>query len=174
MRNLSIPALLALAAFLAAPAAHAAAEHSIGKAIEKDHMLIAPNYLTGITLSRLPKGASTAPGAIHLEVDVHAAKSEPHGFPAGAWMPYLTVDYTIRKIGGDFKASGRLYPMTAGDGPHYANNVALAGPGDYRLTYSFKPPSSNGFIRHTDKASGVPGWWKPFSLDWSFRYPAKP
>jgi uncharacterized protein involved in high-affinity Fe2+ transport len=63
--------------------------------------------------------------------------------------------------------------MTAGDGPHYANNVALAGPGRYSLTYSFAPPSSAGFIRHIDQATGVPDWWKPFSLSWTFAYPGK-
>jgi hypothetical protein len=28
------------------------------------------------------------------------------------------------------------------------------GEGDYRLTYHFEPPSSAGFIRHVDKATG--------------------
>ena len=63
--------------------------------------------------------------------------------------------------------------MTAKDGPHYANNVDMAGPGTYHLTYIISPPSSHGFIRHVDKASGVPDWWKPINVSWTFTYPSK-
>ena len=109
----------------------------------------------------MPEGMASGPDVIHLEVDVHAAAHEPHGFAEKEWIPYLTVGYTIEKIGGGFKKIGNLFAMTAGDGPHYANNVALAGPGRYRLTYRFAPPSSADFIRHIDQATGVPDWWKP-------------
>jgi uncharacterized protein involved in high-affinity Fe2+ transport len=64
--------------------------------------------------------------------------------------------------------------MTAKDGPHYANNVEMAGPGEYRVTYQFRPPSDAGFIRHVDRKSGVPDWWQPFSVEWTFPYPSKP
>jgi len=63
--------------------------------------------------------------------------------------------------------------MTAVDGPHYANNVNLAGDGDYRLTYHFEPPPKAGFVRHVDKATGVPDWWAPFSESWTFHFPSK-
>jgi uncharacterized protein involved in high-affinity Fe2+ transport len=70
------------------------------------------------------------PDAVHLELDVRAAKGESHGFAEGAWIPYFTITYTIEKVGADFKKGGQLLPMTAGDGPHYANNVTLGGPGE--------------------------------------------
>jgi uncharacterized protein involved in high-affinity Fe2+ transport len=63
--------------------------------------------------------------------------------------------------------------MTAKDGPHYANNVDMAGPGTYHLTFIISPPTSHGFIRHVDKASGVPAWWKPITTTWTFTYPSK-
>jgi uncharacterized protein involved in high-affinity Fe2+ transport len=62
--------------------------------------------------------------------------------------------------------------VTAKDGLHYANNVALMGDGDYRLTDHFKPPFNAGFIRHVDKESGVPNWWRPFSESCTFHYPS--
>ena len=34
-----------------------------------------------------------------------------------------TISYTIEKVGSKFKKTGKLLAMTAGDGPHYANNV---------------------------------------------------
>ena len=95
-------------------------------------------------------------------------------WPTANGFPYLTMTYTIEKMGSNFKQTGTLLPMTPGDGPHYANNVALAGEGDYRLTYHFEPPSKAGFIRHIDKATGVPDWWQPFSETWTFHFPSKP
>jgi hypothetical protein len=63
--------------------------------------------------------------------------------------------------------------MTAKDGPHYANNTDMAGPGTYHLTYTIWPPTAHGFIRHTDKASGVPDWWKPITASWTFAFPSE-
>lgn len=62
--------------------------------------------------------------------------------------------------------------MQAIDGPHYANNLAMKGPGTYKVTYVIEPPSTNGFIRHIDKATGVPPWWPPITASWTFTYPA--
>jgi hypothetical protein len=155
------------------PAMGNAAEFYIGEPVEQDDMQIVPNYLVGIQMDHMPPGSAMGPNAIHLEADVHATKNEKHGFPEDAWIPYLTIKYTLTKDGSKFKKTGKLAPMTAGDGPHYANNVDMAGPGTYQLTYEILPPSSNGFIRHVDKATGVPDWWKPITLHWTFTYPSK-
>jgi uncharacterized protein involved in high-affinity Fe2+ transport len=63
--------------------------------------------------------------------------------------------------------------MIAKDGPHYADNVKMDGPGTYTVTYRFEPPEANGFLRHVDKATGVPAWWQPFSESFTFAYPQK-
>ncbi len=149
-------------------------EFYIGEPVEQNDLQIVPNYLVGIEMDRMPPGMEMGPNSIHLEVDVHATKNEKHGFPEDAWIPYLTIRYTLTKDGSHFKKTGALAPMTAGDGPHYANNVNMAGPGTYQLTYVISAPSSNGFIRHIDKATGVPDWWKPMTLHWTFTYPSKP
>jgi uncharacterized protein involved in high-affinity Fe2+ transport len=39
------------------------------------------------------------------------------------------------------------------------------------VTYAFTSPEANGFLRHTDKETGVPGWWAPFSETFTFAYP---
>jgi periplasmic iron binding protein len=166
--------LLAALAFvtLLAPAAHAA-EYYIGDSVEKNNMEIEPNYLTGVEMSRMPSGMPKGKDIIHLEVDVHATAGEPHGFADKEWIPYLTVTYEIEKVGSRFHRKGHLYAMTAKDGPHYANNIAMAGPGKYALIYHITPPSKAGFIRHLDQATGVPDWWAPFSLAWTFDYPGR-
>jgi uncharacterized protein involved in high-affinity Fe2+ transport len=57
--------------------------------------------------------------------------------------------------------------MVASDGPHYGDNVKLAGPGKYTLKMIISPPSANAsahFGRHVDKETGVGAWFKPFTV----------
>jgi hypothetical protein len=167
---------IALLSVLAlAPAANAAQEFYIGEPVVKENMQIVPNYLTGITMDRMPKGMEMGgKDNVHLEADIHATASDNHGFQEDQWIPYLTVKFTLTKKGdAKFKKTGELQPMIAKDGTHYANNVNMAGPGTYALTYTILPPSAKGFIRHTDAASGVPDWWKPVTASWTFAYPSK-
>jgi periplasmic iron binding protein len=171
----TIPATLFVAstAVVLATLPAAAKEYYVGEPVVQNEIKIVPHYLLGIEMAPMPKGAAMGPNAVHLEVDVHATNGEKHGFKEDEWIPYLTISYTIEKVGTKFKKAGALLAMTAKDGPHYANNVALMGDGDYRLTYHFEPPSKAGFIRHVDKESGVPDWWRPFSESWTFHYPSK-
>lgn len=164
--------VLASLGFATLPAA--AGEFYVGEPVVKNNMQLVPHYLLGIEMAPMPPGMDMSPNAVHLEIDVHATKDEKHGFKEDEWIPYVTISYTIEKVGTKFKKTGKLAPMTAGDGPHYANNVALAGDGDYRVTFQFEPPSKAGFAHHTDKATGVPDWWQPFSESWTFHFPSKP
>ena len=168
--------LAATSAAVLLTVAHAEAgaqEFYVGEPVVQSGMQIVPNYLTGIQMDRHPPGMAMGKDAVHIEADVHATKDETHGFSEDAWIPYLTIHYTLTKPGTKFIAKGRLWPMTAKDGPHYANNVDMAGPATYKLTYVIDPPSSNGFIRHVDADSGVPDWWKPITASWTFQYPSK-
>ena len=61
--------------------------------------------------------------------------------------------------------------MVANDGPHYGDNVKLAGPGKYRLTVSIAPPGeAQHFGRHVDKETGVGPWFKPFQVTQEFTF----
>lgn len=162
------------AALIFATPAFAAQEFYIGEPMVKEGMQIVPNYLTGIEMERMPSGMGMGQDSVHLEADVHATAKEDHGFAEDAWIPYLDIHYELTKDGvKTYKKTGILFSMTAKDGPHYANTVDMAGPGTYHLTYLVSPPTSHGFIRHTDKASGLPDWWKPISVSWTFSYPSK-
>jgi uncharacterized protein involved in high-affinity Fe2+ transport len=170
MRLALLSPLLAAAAFPAL----AAQEFYIGEPVVKEGMQIVPNYLTGVEMNPMPSGMGRTEDSVHLEADIHAARDETHGFAEDAWIPYLDIHYELTKEGQKtYKKTGILFPMTAKDGPHYANNVDMAGPGTYHLTYIISPPTAHGFIRHVDKASGVPDWWKPLNLSWTFNYPSK-
>ena len=170
--TLSVLAISILA--LMPAAAHAAQEFYIGEPVVKENMQIVPNYLTGIEMDRHPPGMKMGKESVHLEADVHATAGETHGFAEDQWIPNLTIAFTLTKDGAPkYKQTGQLYPMIAKDGTHYANNIDMSGPGTYHLTYVISPPSRNGFIRHTDAASGVPAWWKPITASWTFAYPSK-
>lgn len=169
----TIGAFAALAVMAATPAG--AREYFIGGPVKQADMEIVANYLKGVVMAPMP-GVMTDMDAkdgdsIHLEADIHATADNPYGYGDGAWIPYLTVNYDLTKTGGDWRASGKLVPMTATDGPHYATNVMMGGPGDYTLTYVIDPPAPGIFGRHIDKATGVPDWWKPIAVTFKFKYP---
>src|SRR5581483_7877157 len=112
-----------ICACLAIPAGAALAdEFYVGEPVVKEGMQFVPNYLTGIEMDRHAPGMAMDPNAIHFEIDIHATKDEKHGFAEDAWIPYLNVNLRLEKVGGVYKDEKRLVPMTAGDGPHYANN----------------------------------------------------
>jgi uncharacterized protein involved in high-affinity Fe2+ transport len=169
-------AVLAAAGLVALGFMHpvAAREYFVGGPVHQHDMEIVANYLVGVEMAPMTPGmVMTGPDVIHLEADVHATADNVYGYPDGAWVPYLTIAYTLEKVGTDWKASGTLKPMTAKDGPHYADNVRMNGPGKYKVAYRFTPPEANGFYRHTDQETGVPAWWSPFSQEFTFDYPQK-
>lgn len=165
--------ILAFGGALVLAGAAQATEYHVGDPVAKNGLSVGAAYLLGIEMEPappLPMGDDT----IHLECDVSAAEGNEHGFEAGQFVPYLTCSYLVEKVGTDWRRAGTMLPMTAQDGPHYANNVPMDGPGEYRVVYSLEPPSRNGFFRHTDEESGVPAWWEPFSVEWTFEYPSEP
>jgi len=157
------------AAILARPCS--AREFYVGGPVHEHDMEIVANYLVGIEMAPMTAGMVHGPDVIHIECDVHATADNVYGYPDGAWIAYLTIRYTLEKTGSGWKASGILIPMTAKDGPHYAENVKMDGTGEYKLTYRFEPPETNGFLRHTDQETGVPAWWAPFEESFTFKYP---
>jgi periplasmic iron binding protein len=171
MRAICGMAVAAAASFVAAVAD--AREYFVGGPVHEHDMEVVANYLVGVEMGPMSAPMPQGPDVIHLEADVHATADNIYGYPDGAWVPYLTIAYDIEKPGSVWKASGTLKPMTAKDGPHYADNVRMAGPGTYKLTYRFTPPEANGFYRHVDQETGVPAWWQPFAETFSFSYPQK-
>jgi len=154
-----------------APGVANALEYPIGKPQHGGGMEVAAVYLQPVTME--PKGmmAPAADSDIHLEADIHALADNKNGFAEGEWMPYLVVDFTLKKAGDDKTVSGKLMPMVASDGPHYGDNVKLMGPGKYTLDLTVSPPTANPtshFGRHVDKETGVAPWFKPFTTHYEF------
>ncbi|MBL8438135.1 MAG: iron transporter [Zoogloeaceae bacterium] len=162
-----------LVALAATSLGAAGAEYPIGKAQQLNGMEIAAVYLQPVEME--PAGMMKKPSEtdIHIEADIRALANNPNGFEEGSWIPYLTVKFEIAKVGADFRVSGEFMPMVANDGPHYGDNVKLAGPGKYKVKYTILPPEANPhnhFGRHVDRLTGVRPWFKPFEVEIEFTY----
>ncbi|HYG88685.1 MAG TPA: iron transporter [Azospirillum sp.] len=164
------PLAASLLALGLATAPAMAGESPIGQPIEKNGLNVIGVYLQPVVMEPAMDGQDAKKTDIHLEADIKALADNPNGFREDSWVPYLTVEYTLAKRGSDWKAKGVLHPMVANDGPHYGANVALNGPGQYDVTFVIAPPDGHGFMRHTDKETGVAGWWKPFEFKGDFKF----
>lgn len=156
----------ALAALLAVPGARAE-DHAIGEPVEKNGLEVAAVYIQAVTME--PHHAHHDDTDIHLEADIKGLKGNANGYNEGEWVPYLGIEYTLTKQDSTFQKSGTLVPMVASDGPHYGDNIKMDGPGKYHVVYKVTP-AAHGFMRHTDKESGVAAWWEPFTLEWDFAF----
>ena len=168
-------AAAALACAAAVPAW--AIEQPIGAPQNVAGMEVAAVYLQPIEMEPEGHMRKAAESDVHLEADIHALASNPNGFPEGAWVPFLHIRYEVSKQGSaEPLAQGLFMPMVASDGPHYGDNVKLAGPGRYKLKLTIGAPNApdnpmgRHFGRHTDRATGVRPWFKPFTVEWDFTY----
>ncbi|MGJ8525896.1 34 kDa membrane antigen [Halomonadaceae bacterium LMG 33818] len=149
-----------------------AKEYPIGGPIKTHHLEIASSYLLHIETSPSPQSMVMGNDIIHLETDVHALAGNPWGYEEGSWIPYLSVDYVVRKEGdSNYIQFGQLLPMSASDGPHYAHSVPMAGKGRYTVMLKYTAPDEVGYERHIDQATGIGPWFKPFVETFTFDYP---
>jgi uncharacterized protein involved in high-affinity Fe2+ transport len=166
---------VALASLLASGSA-LALEYPIGAPKNVSGMEIAAVYLQPVEMEPAGHMRKAAEADVHMEADIHALANNPNGFPEGAWMAYLHIRYEITKLPSGPKIAGDFMPMVASDGPHYGDNIKLAGPGKYKVRYTIYPPGAREnaagahFGRHTDRATGVSPWFKPFDVEWEFAY----
>jgi uncharacterized protein involved in high-affinity Fe2+ transport len=96
----------------------------------------------------------------------------PMALPTGRGSR-TSASNTDHEAGSADVISGSFMPMVANDGPHYGDNVKLAGPGKYRLKLTIEPPGADPhahFGRHVDKETGVGPWFRPFSVEYEFAY----
>jgi uncharacterized protein involved in high-affinity Fe2+ transport len=95
--------------------------------------------------------------SFHLMVDLNDART-------GVAIPYASVWATITRQGHTVYDE-RQWPMISEYmGPHYGNNVALPGPGTYRLSLLVSPPVSARHIEYRNV------WLKPHRVTMSFRW----
>ncbi len=123
--------MICLSALL--PFSAAALEYPIGVPQQRAGMEIAAVYLQPIEMEPEGMMKKATESDIHIEADIRALANNPNGFEEGAWIPYLLIKYEVSKIGDKFRVAGDFMPMVANDGPHYGENIKLAGPGKYKV-----------------------------------------
>lgn len=160
-------------ALLAWGGAASALEYPIGKPQQMAGMQIAAVYLQPVVMEPEGMMRDAKDSDVHLEADISALASNSNGFAEGSWVPYLVVGYELTKKGSNEVVKGDMMPMVANDGPHYGDNVKLAGPGQYHLKLTIAAPSANmhaHFGRHIDRQTGVGPWFKPFVAEYDFTF----
>jgi uncharacterized protein involved in high-affinity Fe2+ transport len=149
-----------------------AREYFVGGPVHGHDMEIVANYLVGVEMAPMSAGMPMGSDVIHLEADVHATADKQlrlSEWRLGGISRHFLHDREVRNgLEGERNAG----PMVARDGPHYADNVRMDGPGSYGATYLMSP-GTDGFLRHVDKETGVPDWWGPFSETFASAYPQK-
>jgi uncharacterized protein involved in high-affinity Fe2+ transport len=164
------PFSLSLALLLLAPLAHAK-EYPIGEPQLCPGLEVGAVYLQPIEMEPAGMMRATADSDVHLEADIRATADNRLGFQEGSFVPYLNVSFNLRRAGAPDEINGDFHAMVANDGPHYGNNVKLAGPGKYRLTFTVLPPNGHASLgRHTDKETGVAPWFERCELHYEFIY----
>jgi hypothetical protein len=164
------------AALALAGSAASAKEYPIGKPqkIEAAGFEVSPVYLQPIEMEPAGMMRDAKESDIHFEADIKAIKGNKNGYAEGDWVGYLKVTYELTKVGEKEGAKGDAMPMVASDGPHYGDNVKLAGPGKYTLKLNISAPGSDPhgshFGRHVDKETGVGPWFKPLTLEYEFTF----
>lgn len=164
---------LVSAALLGVWANAQAVEYPIGRPQQVAGMQIAAVYLQPVVMEPEGMMRDAKDSDVHLEADISALASNVNGIPEGAWVPYLVVGFELSKTGSADVIKGEMMPMVANDGPHYGDNVKLAGPGQYHLKLNVAPPSANKhahFGRHIDRQTGVAPWFKPFTVEYDFTF----
>ncbi len=154
-------------------------EFPIGEELDfEPYIHVAGVYFQPVDLYPANLGLTKDKSNMHIEADISALEGNDLGFGAGDWVPFLTVDYEIaEKATGKVVLNGTFMPMSASDGPHYGANILLKDAGTYTVKFIIKDPSTNGYVLHVDKATGVPrhNWWpKPIVAQWDFDYTPNP
>lgn len=128
-----------------------------GMKIEAQTMTPSEFVIFNGTSERLVKPAKD--DSFHLMVMLNDAST-------GVPIPYAGVWATILTASGKVVFDESQWPMlSAYMGPHYGNNVALPGSGEYRLKLLITPPKSARHMEYRDV------WLKQHAVELAFRWP---
>jgi len=126
-----------------------------GMRITADAMTPVPFLIyNGTTMQEVKPAKNTS---FHLMVTLSDAQTN-------VAIPYASVWATITQ-GGKTPYDESLWPMISRYmGPHYGNDVALPGAGDYQLTLLISPPVSARHVEYEDV------WLKPHKATFAFHW----
>ena len=171
MNKLFMGTMLAILIYFGAITRASAIETPIGIPQNQYGMEIAAVFLQPIEMEPPDMMRKREESDIHMEADIHAVEGNPNGFGEGDWIPHLSITYELINLESGQKVTGHMMPMAANDGAHYGDNVKMpGGMGEYKVIYHIEPPKGKDFGRHTDRETGVRPWFKPFEVEWTFKF----
>ncbi|MDR2738536.1 MAG: iron transporter [Treponema sp.] len=149
-------------------------EFPLGDDFELGPLNVAGVYFQPVDMLPASAGLPASQSDMHIEADISAAENDL-GYGVGDFVPNLTVLYEVTKLSTGEKVEGTFMPMNASDGPHYGANIKLpgtGGAGEYKVRFTIQNPEAQGFVLHTDAATGVPGrfWGAPLVAEWTLTY----
>ena len=143
-------------------------ETPIFEDVQMEWLNVSMVYFQPVTMEPAESaGLSAEEANLHIEADISALENEV-GFGAGDWVPYLTINCTIKDENGNVAYEGSFMPMAASDGPHYGANILLANAGTYSVTLEILSPAENGYLLHVDAETGVTGRFWEGALTYTF------
>jgi uncharacterized protein involved in high-affinity Fe2+ transport len=145
----------------------------IGTPQTKNGMEIAAVYLPAVDMESEEGSDAMLPvnkSDIHLEAFITATEDDPHGFRAGQWIPKLTIEYTLIKLGARERIEGRLIPMVASGGPHYGNNIKMRGIGKYKLILKIDKSPDRGLGGEAQRKNPEGPSPEPLIVTYEFTY----
>lgn len=145
----------------------------IGIPQTKNGMEIAAVYLPAVDMESAEGSDAMLPpnkSDIHLEAFITATEENPDGLRAGQWIPGLTIEYTLIKLGARERIEGRLIPMVASGGPHYGNNIKMRGIGKYKLILKIDKSPDRGLGNEADWKNPAGPSPEPLTVTYEFTY----
>lgn len=149
-------------------------EFPVGDDFELGPLNVAGVYFQPVDMIPASAGLPASQSDMHMEADISALENDL-GYGVGDFVPYLTVLYEVTKLSTNETVEGTFMPMNASDGPHYGANIKLpgaGGAGEYKVVFLIQNPEAQGYVLHTDAATGVPGrfWGAPLKAEWTLTY----
>ena len=145
-----------------------ALEYPIGTPHNVAGMEIAAVYLQPIDMEPAGHMRAAADSDIHIEADIHALDSNTNGFAEGAWIPFLKSATRSRRSARAMRPGASSWRWSRATARTTATTSSSRAPGKYKVKYTISPPNApdnplaHHFGRHTDRATGVRPWFKPF------------
>lgn len=143
-------------------------EFPLGDDVFSGPLKIAGVYFQPVDMEpQLQLPASEA--SMHIEADISAVEGNDLGYGVGDFIPGLTVEYKFIGKDGSTALEGVFMPMNASDGPHYGLNLPKLDAGTYTVQFIVHSPEENGWLLHTDAATGVGGrfWTEPIVAEFT-------
>lgn len=98
--------------------------------------------------------ADVSDKTVFLQCYVNANADNGLGYPSGAFVPGLLIEFEILDDSGTAVQAGRFQPLNAADGPCYGANLSLKDGAQYSVHLTLHNPQKSGYGLILDANAG--------------------